>query len=415
MAKRREIEEILRTTAQKFGYLEIATPLFEHSELFIQKSGQEIVDQMYIFKDKSDRELALRPELTAPTMRLYLAEMERAPQPIKVSYFGNTFRYERPQKGRFREFWQFGLELIGSDTVEAEAEVVAVAARALLNTGLKNFVLRIGHLGILRGIFSEAGLSNSIQTNIMKLLDKGEKDSLFIELDAVDELSSDQRAIIKSIVDTKIRVKDIDSHQLEFSNYKSSSLAWQKLIEVVKILDAFQIPEDTIIIDLNIARGLEYYNGIVFEIDVPELGAEKQVCGGGAYSLLELFGGKPAHTIGFAIGFDRLILALEEQNRQFTIPKPLVYIIPVGGEALQKAIEIASSLRGAGVAAELELKGRGPSKSLKHASNLGVKKAIIIGGDELAENKITVKDMTSGDQEKIDFEKLMEYFGNLDI
>jgi histidyl-tRNA synthetase len=408
MAKRREVEEILRGTAQFYGYAETATPTFENAELFIKKSGQEIVDQLYIFKDKSDRELALRPELTAPTMRLYLAEMKNAPQPVKVFYFGPAFRYERPQKGRFREFWQFGLEIIGADSVEAEAEVITVAVKAMMNSGLQNFVIRIGHLGILKGIFTEAALAKDTQANLMRLLDKGDEEELFSELDAVDALSAEQRTVIKDIIGTKLTIKDLEIYEPGFNIFEESKQAWERLVATAKILKHFQLPEDSIQIDLNIARGLEYYDGVVFEIDVPDLGAEKQVCGGGAYSLLELFGGKPEHTIGFAIGFDRLILALEEQKRPFSEIKPQVFVIPVGVEALTKGIEIASELRGAGIITELELKGRGPSKCLKAAANMGAKKAVIIGGDELASGTATVKDLESGEQEKIEFSSIME-------
>jgi histidyl-tRNA synthetase len=378
MAKRREVEEILRGTAQFYGYTETATPTFENAELFILKSGQEIVDQLYIFKDKSDREMALRPELTAPTMRLYLAEMKNAPQPVKVFYFGPAFRYERPQKGRFREFWQFGLEIIGADSVEAEAEVITVAVKAMMNSGLQNFEIRI------------------------------DESELFAELDTVDALSAEQRTVIKDIIGTKLTVEDLDSYEPGFNIFKESKQAWERLVATAKFLRHFQLPEDSIQIDLNIARGLEYYDGVVFEIDVPDLGAEKQVCGGGAYSLLELFGGKPEHTIGFAIGFDRLILALEEQKRPFSLIKPQVFVIPVGEEALTKGIEIASELRGAGIVTELELKRRGPSKCLKAAANMGVKKAVIIGGDELAEGTATVKDMESGEQEKIELSLIVD-------
>jgi len=407
MAKRREIEQILRKTAIEYGYMEIATPIFEHVELFTLKSGSEIVDQMYIFKDKSDRELALRPELTASTMRMFLAEMERAPQPVKVSYFGNAFRYERPQKGRFREFWQFGAELIGANSPEAEAECVAVAVMALINAGLKNFKLRLGHLGILKGIFKETVMSESSQVNIMRLFDKGIKEELAFELDSLDELSAEQRELLKSIITTEVSTVNLESFEPQFMQYESSASAWRNLAEVAKLLKLFGVPVEKMEIDLTIARGLDYYTGLVFEIDVPELGAEKQVCGGGAYTLLELFGGKSAHTIGFAIGFDRLMLALEEQNRPFDLPKPVAYIIPVGREALTKAVEIATELRKNGIPSELELKGRGPSKCLKYAANLGANLAIILGSDELAEKKVTVKDLKTGQQTKIEMDNLL--------
>jgi histidyl-tRNA synthetase len=222
----------------------------------------------------------------------------------------------------------------------------------------------------------------------------------------MDELTSDQRELIRSIIGTKLSLNDLENYEPGFTAFKPAEEAWSKLKAVVQLLPNFNVPEDSMVIDLNIARGLDYYTGVVFEIDVPELGAEKQVCGGGVYSLLELFGGKPMGTIWFAIGFDRLLLALEAQKRKFDLPTPEIYVIPVGDEALEKAIEITSSLRAEGIYTELELKRRGPSKCLKYAANLGVKKAIIIGGDELASGSVTVKDMASGDQQKVEMNKL---------
>jgi len=160
MEKRRVIERKLREIAESFGYREVSTPTFEHSELFKLKSGEGIVEEMYVFRDKSDRELALRPELTAPITRLFVNECSNLPKPLRFYYFGNCFRYERPQKGRYREFWQFGVELIGSDSYLADAEVIVLADKMLKSFGI-DYELHIGHVGILRTALGFLGLCDS--------------------------------------------------------------------------------------------------------------------------------------------------------------------------------------------------------------------------------------------------------------
>ncbi|MCL7412462.1 MAG: histidine--tRNA ligase family protein, partial [ANME-2 cluster archaeon] len=167
--KRRFIETRLRQTAIQWGYNEIKTPTFEQIELFTVKSGEGILGELYNFKDKGGREMALRPELTAPVVRMYVNELQRASKPVKLYYFDNCFRYERPQKGRFREFWQFGAELIGSPRPEADAEVIALACRMLKDAGVDG-ELNVGHLGIIRTLFT--GLDAATQGQIMRLVDK---------------------------------------------------------------------------------------------------------------------------------------------------------------------------------------------------------------------------------------------------
>ncbi|MEM3478202.1 MAG: ATP phosphoribosyltransferase regulatory subunit, partial [Archaeoglobaceae archaeon] len=174
MEKRRDVEKRLREIAESFGYREVATPTFEHSELFKLKSGEGIIEEMYVFKDKSERELALRPELTAPIIRMFVNECSRMPKPLRFYYIGNCFRYERPQKARYREFWQFGVELIGSDSYLANAEVIFLAYKMLKSLEI-DFELNIGHVGILRSILSPLG---DKAERAMRLIDKNDKDAL---------------------------------------------------------------------------------------------------------------------------------------------------------------------------------------------------------------------------------------------
>ena len=172
MERRRHYEGKLRSVAKRFGFRETATPIFEDSELFIMRSGPNILDELYAFKDKGDREIALRPELTAPTIRMFVNNMSNEPKPIKLFYFGQCFRYERPQSGRYREFFQFGAELIGSATPDTDAEAIALAVSMIEELGLKEYRLRIGHIGVLRQKLLDVGIPAENMAEILQKLDK---------------------------------------------------------------------------------------------------------------------------------------------------------------------------------------------------------------------------------------------------
>ena len=178
MRQRTVSENILRQVFENYGYGEVKTPLFEELKLFTTKSGEEIIDQLYNFKDKSDRELALRPEITAAISRLYINEMSKTAKPIKLYYFGSCFRYERPQKGRFRQFWQFGCELIGSKSPEGESEVISMANESIIKLGITTAEIHINHLGIIRGLFEHFGIDKDKSRQVMIVVDKGDKDLL---------------------------------------------------------------------------------------------------------------------------------------------------------------------------------------------------------------------------------------------
>src|SRR5688500_6220765 len=182
MAARRGLEERLRNVLRTYHYSEVATPAVEELELFLAKSGPGIRDEIYDFKDKSGRELALRPELTAPTMRFYFSNLKMEPKPLRLFYFGPCYRYDRPQAGRYREFWQLGIELLGDETPAAHAEVLRLALQLFEEAGLKNFVLRVGHLGILRALLEQAGVKRPEQAPLMRFIDKKDLASLEKEL-----------------------------------------------------------------------------------------------------------------------------------------------------------------------------------------------------------------------------------------
>ena len=399
MERRRYIEKNIRSTFLVFGYKEIQTPTFENLELFTAKSGDAIIEELYSFTDKGGRNLALRPELTAPVIRFYIDKLKMEPKPLKLFYFGNCYRYDRPQKGRYREFKQAGCEIIGANSPEAYAELIAMAYNIIKNAGLKNIELKIGNLDILASIFNKFNLKKDQQKYIIPLIDKSMYEDLFNSL--IDfKLDNKEASTLTDIIQSS------DLNEIEkLVNDKVIKEQIKVFKEILNFLrESFKIKNYKI--DFSIVRGLDYYKGLVFEIDAPTLGAEKQLCGGGAYELIPLFGGNQTPTSGFAIGFDRTILALEKENYKFPTKKLDYFVIPIDKDMIIKAFEITKILRDKGLLVDIDLLRRGIGKSLKYASSINAKKAIIIGPDELKQNSVTIKDMSSGTQEKIKIEEL---------
>lgn len=409
MRLRKEAESSLRNVFENYGYQEIKTPLFEELKLFTTKSGEEIVDQLYNFKDKSDREIALRPEITAPVARLYLNELQKTTsKPIKLYYYGSCFRYERPQKGRFRQFWQFGCELIGAKSPEGEGEVIAMCNDSLNALGITSADININHLGIIRGLFKQFNIDAATQREIMVVIDKGDKELLENSLIGENPLIDNEElnnVLIKliDIVGDKTILKDIEEL---IEPYEEPKEAYEQLKELVDVLENFGV--DNYTINLGVARGLDYYTGIVFEVYIPELGAQKQVCGGGTYSLIKVFGGQEIESTGFAFGFDRLMNAIEELQEEKELESHIdVYVAPINDSVRVKAFEIAQILRRNGIRSDVDLNRKKFKKLMNHANNLKVKKVAIIGPKDLEENKITLKDMESGNQEQIAIDELV--------
>ena len=411
MRERKRAESTLRRIFEGYGYQEIKTPLFEELSLFTTKSGEEIVDQLYNFKDKSDRDLTLRPEITAPVARLYLNELEKtAVKPIKLYYYGSCFRYERPQKGRFRQFWQFGCELIGAKTPQGEAEVIALCSDAIQSLGITTADVNINHLGIIRGLFRHFDISTETQREIMVVIDKGDKD-LLIESLSGDEpvIDNDElNQILLKLIDLVGDKSIIGEVEELIAPYDEPKDALNELKELIDLLESFKVENYTL--NLGVARGLDYYTGIVFEIYVPELGAQKQICGGGSYSLVKVFGGQEVESTGFALGFDRLMNAIEELTDKEELPSHLdVYVAPISKDMQTKAFEITQMLRANGIKTDVDLNGKKFKKLMNYADKIKVPKIIIVGAKDLEEGKVTVKDMISGDQELVELNNLITF------
>ena len=391
MAYRRWAEQIMRRNAELFGYGEVSTPTFESLELFTLKSGPGIIDEIYAFEDKGGRELALRPELTAPVMRMVINEMRSRPKPIKLFYFGNCFRYDRPQSGRYREFYQFGFEVVGAGTPAADAEIIALAIKNIKDLGLEGFRVKIGHIGVIRSVVSD--LSKEEQARVMQALDKEDYE------------------LVRSLVpdETAERLLQITCLNGDVSVLDGIGEGAAHLREIMRHLSYYGF-EEHCTIDMSVVRGLDYYTGMVFEIEAPILGAEKQICGGGAYSLIKLLGGGDVPSTGFAIGFDRVLLALEKEGKRPKISEKILYLIRAGSVPYEDMVRLAATLRLSGIPVDFPLYDRSLSKGMKYASAMNYPYVAIMGEEEWRMDMLTIRDMETGEQQQISVEQLIARF-----
>jgi histidyl-tRNA synthetase len=413
MARRRRVEGAMRRTALGFGYGEVQTPTFEHTDLFVARSGAAVVEEMYVFQDKGGRSLALRPELTAAVMRMYASELTHAPKPLRLFYSGPCFRYERPQKGRYREFFQFGAELIGSPHPEGDAEMIALAVRCIGSAGLAGTVVRIGHVGALRALLEWMGVTGPLAARAFPLIDKGDLQGL--EELLMDHVPHERLEALADYVSTTGGPQVVARARAAFADAPAAVAHLARLDEALEHLSHY--PDILFTVHLGIARGLDYYTGVVFEVDCPGLGAEKQVCGGGAYELGQVFGLKEVPATGFAIGLDRVVLAAGEAAAAGGAPKEPIregaVVVPMdrSGAVMTLAVRAAEAVRAAGLRAELEVLRRPVGKALKAADEQQLRWAVIVGTDEAAKGEVALKDLVSGEQRKVPLGELAGVLG----
>ena len=382
MKVRREMEQRMRRVFERSGFEEIQTPTMEPLELFLLKSGETVINEIYNFKDKGNRDVCLVPERTAPTIRFYISRLQRRERPTKLYYFENCFRYENPQRARYREFWHIGAEVIGmNDRARTNAELIALAQKALEEVGLKTKV-RVGNLDILKGALSRITDEEDKKSVLIRAIDKN-------DMGFLKERINDENFF--SLLKCR-KVEDIKGFDEE-----------KELLEkIVRYLTFYGVEAQ---LDLSIARGLDYYYGIVFEIDCESLGAEKQIAGGGEYKLLELFGGKEIGSSGFAIGFDRVMdVATPEEKAE----RNGVLVIPLSENNYTYCLDVLKDLRDNGIKSAIEIYDRTLEKSLKYANLRKIKFVVIIGDDEMENNSVTIKNLVNGEQKEVKKEKIIE-------
>ncbi len=391
------VEDTFRRVCARYGYQEIRTPTFEDTELFTRGLGEgsDVVSkEMYTFVDRGGRSLTLRPEGTAPVVRAYIEHgLARQNTVHKFSYIISFFRYERPQAGRLREPHQVGVEALGSPSPLLDAEVVALGMDYCAELGMSGHVLSLNSIGcpacrpryreelqrFIEPILAELcpDCQRRYATNPLRVLDCKEE--------RCKQLTAEAPTTLDFLCD------ECRDH----------------FDEVLRLLDAAQVPYE---IDRRLVRGLDYYTRTAFEIKHPSLGAQDAVLGGGRYDgLVEACGGKPTPGIGFGSGIERCLLALgEEAARRAPAPPRPVFVAPLGAQARPQAFALISALRQAGIAVETDYFERSLKAQLKAADRLGAPLAVILGEDELRENKVLLRDLASGEQTLVPWDEAVQ-------
>ena len=392
------VEDCAKKVARAFNISEVRTPVFEHTELFARGVGDttDIVNkEMYTFLDKGGRSITLKPEGTAGVARMFIENgLASSPLPMKSYYITPCYRYERPQAGRLREFHQFGVEVYGSPSPAADAEVISAASAFLKELGISDVELQINSIGCktCRAAYN-AALKEYFAPRLGEMCpacrERFEKNPLRM-LDCKEETCKAIAANAPKILD--YLCPDCTNH----------------FAEVQRLLTAQGIKY---VIEPNIVRGLDYYTRTVFEFVSTAIGAQGTVCAGGRYDgLIAQLGGPQTPAVGFAAGLERLILLMENTSVPFRPqPVPAIYLAGMDELTRQKAFALAGSLRAAGIAAECDVMERSVKAQMKYADKIGARYVAVIGETELSNGAANVKNMADGSQCMVPFDGLAGY------
>ena len=397
--KNQFIEQIVIDIAGKFGFKELRIPVFEHTELFQRGVGETtdvVQKEMYTFDDKGGRSITLRPEGTAGVARAFLEHgLFNEALPQKLCYVINCYRYEKPQAGRWREFQQFGVEMLGTSSPAADAEVISLANEIFAFLGIENLQLELNSIGCpecrknyhnaLREYF-ESKKENLCPT-CLERLGKNPMRILDCKSPICKEICEGAPAIIDYICD------DCSAH---FESVK-------------KYLDVMNIDY---VVNPRIVRGLDYYTRTVFEFVSTQIGAQGTVCGGGRYDgLVEELGGPHTPSLGFAMGTGRLLMLLEAQGIELPAPGACeLYVAPMGENASLEAMKIVHDLRASGISSQTDVAGRSLKAQMKYADKIGARYTMVLGDNEIEQGKANLKNMDNGEVTEVELESLAEDF-----
>lgn len=391
------VEGEIRELCRRFGYSEIRTPIFEHTELFQRGIGEgtDVVDkEMYTFTDRGERSITLRPENTASAVRAYLQNKLYAQSNlVKLFYIGSMFRYDRPQAGRMREFHQFGVEALGESNPAVDAEVILLAMNLLEGLGLKDLELSINSVGCPK-----------CRSKYRTMLQDFFRDKL-------EDLCEDCRSRFERsplrILDCK---KDSDKSYMADAPKITDCLCEECAEHFAKLKELLTSAGISFTHDPRLVRGLDYYTKTAFEIKYPPLGAQSAVAGGGRYDgLIEEMGGNPTPAVGFATGLERLLLALESQNLLPEKNRSVdAYVVALGEAAQAEGFKLLNSLRQQGLSAAMDFAGRSMKAQMKQADKLGAKYSVILGEDEIAEGVAMLRSMEDSSQAKVPMNQVAE-------
>ena len=412
-----QMKETIQKTYEKFGFLPIDTPVIESTEVLLAKAGGETEKQLYTFK-KGDSDLTLRFDLTVPLAKYVAMHYNELSFPFRRYQIGKVYRGERAQKGRFREFYQCDIDVIGDGELNIinDAEIPSIMYEIFKKLGLENFTIRINNRKILNGLFEEIGAKEQ-STDIMRIIDKIEKigtDKVKEELKEINVNEENIEKIIKFIQingSTDEKLQELEKLNFQNESYKEGL---NELKEVVKYIRLFNVPEEYFCIDVSIARGLDYYTGTVYETFLNDYKSIGSICSGGRYNdLAGYYTEKKLPGVGMSIGLTRLFYVLNEINLIKANKKSISDILVISMiPDLVPAIENANKLREAGINTEVYFDDKKIKTKFKYADKLKIPYVIVIGEDEIATGKLTLKNMETGNQDKKTIDEIIEIMKN---
>lgn len=404
MQARRQVTDTIETVARQYGFREIGTPALEHAEMYADKSGEEILEELYSFEDKGGRELALTPELTPTVARMVVAKQQELSKPIKWMSTRPFWRYEEPQQGRFREFYQTNVDIFGSSDPAADAEILAVAADGLTALGLTgdDFDFKVSHRDILGGLLDTFG-SSVDNAGAIRAVDKRAKidDAEYFDLLTDAGLTESQAHEFDDLLETPADSLD---ELVAFAETDRVEAAVDNLEDVLAAAEDFGVREYCTV-SLTTARGLDYYTGVVFECFDATGEVSRSVFGGGRYdNLIEGFGGQPTPAVGFAPGHATLSLLCQRAGVWPEEALTTDYYVLQVGDTRPTAARIARELRAGGNIVESDIAGRSFGAQLDYADSINADLVVIVGERDLEDGEVTLKDMGSGDQKSVPVE-----------
>ncbi|MCY0850125.1 histidine--tRNA ligase [Sulfuracidifex metallicus] len=397
----RFLEDVFRKTVELSNYIEVISPIIEEFSLFAMKGGEELRRTMYTFKDKAERELSLRPEITPSIARVFLDKLQPLPRPIKLYYIGTVYRYDEPQNGRYREFRQAGVEVLGAEGPLVDTLVINDLYTFFNKIGMGNIItIKLNNISIIRRILEDMAINEGEQEHILHLIDKGLFDDAVQEIDRL--ATSDKKnmetmfEIIKAGTISEVKLKDYISY------YKNLSQQFIYLKQVYEMSKNLGIP---VKLDMSLVRGLAYYTGIIFEVKTENV--QFSIAGGGRYDrLIEIYGGPHTPAVGFAVGIERTLIAGKGYIKISQLPKIIIFNLT--SSCLMFSISIAGKLRENGYIAEIDTKGGSLGKAIPSYISQGFRIMIIIGEKEVREGNVTVKDLDKKTQVTVAIDKLLD-------
>lgn len=416
-ARRNHIFSRWRHVARAFNFLEYDAPVLEPLELYIEKSGEEIVSQLFNFEDRGGRAVALRPEMTPSLARLVGAKANSLKRPVKWFNIGEHYRYERPQKGRLRAFYQFNVDIFGEPGPAADAELIALLCQGLQAFGLSDsdFKVRLSDRDLWLLMLAAEGLDEAGSATVLGIIDKLERTDREKTIEKLAEVLGDEAAAFMDRIEEAISIRDFDTLRAYIENLplegdlvaqaQARLNDWAQLLRNLKAAGAGEFIQ----IDLGIVRGLAYYTGFVFEA-FEASGAGRALAGGGRYdALVKKLGGPDMPAVGFAMGDVTLVDLLESKSLMPEYMQRPEFIAIIGGEdERDAALSDAAQLRALGYQVDYPLKNQGFGKQFKSANQSGARFALIYGSDELERGVVKVRDLSAGKEAEIARDQLIQ-------